>query len=138
MQKQLLMEARYYISPLRNNIEGHLNVCQGVDCQIFWRASSVNVEVILSKRAMRTGFVPEPEELLEESVVDVYPYTKAFDDAHMDPCLLLHTTGSTGLPKLMAWKTGILSTCEACQTIPPVDGYIPTMEIYQQARRAYT
>ena len=126
-----------FLSP-RNSLEGHLNVLQGADCRIFLRARSVNVEDILRKRIMRTGFVPELEELLEEPIVQRYPYTKTFDDAHMDPCLVLHTTGSTGLPKPITWKVGILSTYEAWRTIPPVDGYVPTTEIYQQARRAYT
>ena len=126
-----------FLSP-RNNIEGHLNVLQGVDCQIFLRADGVDIEHILSKRSMRTGVVPELDELLEESVVEIYPYRKTFDEACMDPCLVLHTTGSTGLPKPITWKVGILSTYEAWRTIPAVDGYVPTTEIYQQSRRAYT
>lgn len=84
----------------------------------------MNFEDILSKRVMRTGFVPELEELLEEAIVDVYPYTKTFDDAHMEPCLVLHTTGSITLPKPITWKVGILSTYEAWRTIPPVDGHV--------------
>ncbi|KAL8722181.1 MAG: hypothetical protein Q9225_001277 [Loekoesia sp. 1 TL-2023] len=129
--------AMLFLSP-RNNLEGHLNVLQGVSCQIFLRANDVNIDHILSKRAMCTGVVPALEDLLAESPVDVYPYEKTFDDAYMDPCLVLHTTGSTGLPKPITWKVGILSTYEAWRTIPPVNGYVPTTEIYQQAKRAYT
>ncbi len=111
---------------------------QGVDCQIFLRAQETNVEHIVSKRSMRTEIVPQLEELLDESPVETYPYTKTFGDARMDPCLVLHTTGSTGLPKPITWKVGILSTYEAWRTIPPVAGYVPTTEIYQQSKRAYT
>ena len=126
-----------FLSP-RNNLEGHLNVLQGVDCQIFLSAQDTNVEHIVSKRAMYTGIVPQLEDLLDEYSVEVYPYAKTFEEARMDPCLVLHTTGSTGLPKPITWKVGMLSTYEAWRTIPPVDGYVPTTEIYQQAKRAYS
>lgn len=126
-----------FLSP-RNNLEGHLNVLQGVDCHIFLRAKETNIQHIASKRSMRIVVVPQLEELLREHPVKIYPYTKTFEEARMDPCLVLHTTGSTGLPKPITWKLGILSTYEAWRTIPHVDGYVPTTEIYQQSRRAYT
>jgi acyl-CoA synthetase (AMP-forming)/AMP-acid ligase II len=87
---------------------------------------------------MRNFVPPELADLLDNSLVDIYPYTKTFEEACMDPCLVLHTTGSTGLPKPITWKVGILSTYEAWRTIPHVDGYVPNTEIYQQSKRAYT
>ncbi|KAL8960571.1 MAG: hypothetical protein Q9193_002747 [Seirophora villosa] len=126
-----------FLSP-RNNLEGHLNVLQGVECQIFLRARDTNVDHILNERVMRADVVPELEDLLDATPVETYPYTKSFQEAHMDPCLVLHTTGSTGLPKPVTWKVGILSTYEAWRTIPAVDGYVPTTEVYQQSKRAYT
>ena len=126
-----------FLSP-RNTLEGHLNVLQGVDCQVFLRAQDTVIEHIVSKRVMRTAVVAELEELLDDSPVEVYPYAKTFEEAHMDPCLVLHTTGSTGLPKPITWKVGILSTYEAWRTIPAVGDYVPTTEIYQESTRAYT
>lgn len=126
-----------FLSP-RNSLEGHLNVLQGVDCQIFLGAKRTSIDHILRKRAMRTEVVPELEEFLDDIPVDTYPYFKSFEEARMDPCLILHTTGSTGLPKPITWKVGILSTYEAWRTIRSINGYVPTTEIYQQARRAYT
>lgn len=111
---------------------------QAVDCQVFLSAQGTNVEHIVSKRSMRTGIVPQLEDLLDERPIEIYPYTETFEEAHMDPCLASHTTGSTGLPKPITWKVGILSTYEAWRTIPSVDGYVPTTEIYQLSKRAYT
>lgn len=87
---------------------------------------------------MRAMTVPPLSELLDSSTIDTYPYTKSFEDARQDECLVLHTTGSTGLPKPIVWKNGMLTTYEAWRLVPPVDGYMPTTEIYQQATRAYT
>lgn len=125
-----------FLSP-RNNLEGHLNVLEGVNCHVFLRAEETNIDPILEKRPMESWVVPELETLLNIPV-ERYPYTKSFEQAYMDPCLVLHTTGSTGLPKPVTWHVGILSTYEAWRTIPHVDGYVPTTEIYQQSKRAYT
>ncbi|KAF7916863.1 hypothetical protein BELL_0163g00100 [Botrytis elliptica] len=125
-----------YLSP-RNSVAGSLNVLEKSDCHIFLTARNTHVENILSQRNMRTATVPELEELLEDEEVRAYPYSKSFAEARTDPCLVLHTTGSTGLPKPITWKNEILSTYEAWRTIPAVDGYVPTTEVYQQSRRAY-
>jgi acyl-CoA synthetase (AMP-forming)/AMP-acid ligase II len=128
-----------FTSP-RNTLDGHLNVLEKSDCHIFLSASNSHIDVqpILGQRPMRTLIVPELNELLDPSPVEVYPYAKSFRDACHDPCLVLHTTGSTGLPKPIVWKNGMLTTYEAWRLVPPVDGYVPTTEIYQQATRAYT
>lgn len=126
-----------FVSP-RNNLDGHINVLNGVDCQVFLHADGVSVDDILARRPMKTAVVPELSELLDETPVELYPYTKTFEEARYDPCLVLHTTGSTGLPKPITWKLAILSTYEAWRTIPEIDGYVPTTVVYQQARRAYT
>ncbi|KAL7626082.1 hypothetical protein AAE478_002852 [Parahypoxylon ruwenzoriense] len=136
--ESLLGKAQSFESIGYIGANGHLNVLKGANCNIFLRSRGTNADHILVSRAMRSGFVPELEELLEETPVPIYPYTKTFAEACDDPCLVLHTTGSTGLPKPITWKVGILSTYEAWRTIPQVDGYVPTTEIYQQARRAYT
>ncbi|KAF7586175.1 hypothetical protein BBP40_009331, partial [Aspergillus hancockii] len=126
-----------FLSP-RNNIKDHLNVLAGVNCHVFLRAKETNIDPILNKRQMLSWVVPELEDFLLDFPVAIYPYSKSFEEACSDPCLVLHTTGSTGLPKPITWNVGILSTYEAWRTIPPVDGYVPTTEIYQLSRRAYT
>ncbi|KAK7186799.1 thioester reductase domain-containing protein [Paraphaeosphaeria sporulosa] len=127
-----------FLSP-RNNLEAHINVLKGVNCQVFLQAQDMDIDAILDARPMKTGVVPELGELLHsESPVLEYPYTKPFQEARNDPALVLHTTGSTGLPKPITWKVGTLSTYEAWRTIPHVGDYVPTTEIYQESRRVYT
>lgn len=125
-----------FLSP-RNTVAGHLNVLEKSDCNIFLTAKNTHFEQVLSQRSMQTSTVPDLEELLDDDPVPMYPYTKTFAEARKDPCLVLHTTGSTGLPKPITWKLEILSTYEAWRTIPSIDGYVPTTEIYQEATRAY-
>ena len=125
-----------FVSP-KNSDAGHLNVLEKADCHIFLTATNTDFDHVLSQRTMRTATVPELQELLDDTPAPMYPYTKNFEQARKDPCLVLHTTGSTGLPKPITWKLEILSTYEAWRTIPNVDGYIPTTEVYQESRRAY-
>lgn len=125
-----------FLSP-KNSDDGHLNVLEKADCHIFLMAKNTEFDHVLSRRQMKTAKVPELQELLDNNPVPEYPYTKNFEQARKDPCLVLHTTGSTGLPKPITWKLEILSTYEAWRIIPPVDGYIPTTEVYQESRRAY-
>lgn len=127
----------------RNNLDGHLNVLEKSDCHVLLSASDSHTDIkpIVQRRSMRTLTVPTLKELLDvgsSSEVEVYPYAKSFEDACHDPCLILHTTGSTGLPKPIVWKNGMLTTYEAWRLVPPIDGYVPTTEVYQQATRAYT
>ncbi|TAQ86889.1 hypothetical protein B7494_g4804 [Chlorociboria aeruginascens] len=125
-----------YLSP-KNSVAGHLNVLQKSDCHIFLSSKNTHVEHIYSQRVMQTAIVPDLEELLDETPVPMYPYNKTFEEARKDPCLVLHTTGSTGLPKPITWKLEILSTYEAWRTVPTVDEHVSTTEVYQEARRAY-
>lgn len=125
-----------FLSP-KNSDDGHLNVLEKADCHIFLTAKNTEFDHVLSRRKMKTATLPELQELLENTPVPVYPYTKTFDQARKDPCLVLHTTGSTGLPKPITWKLEILSTYEAWRITPPVNGYVPTTEVYQESRRAY-
>lgn len=125
-----------FLSP-KNSDAGHLNVLEQADCHIFLTAANTRFDHVLSQRTMKTATVPKLEELLENTPAPMYPYTKNFEQARNDPCLVLHTTGSTGLPKPITWRLGILSTYEAWRSIPIVDGYIPTTEVYQESKRAY-
>lgn len=128
-----------YTSP-RNNLDGHLNVLEKSECGIFLVASAVSAQAqpILAKRSMQTLTVPELDWFLDGGPVKPFPYTKTFEEARHDPCVVLHTTGSTGLPKPVVWKNAMLSTYEAWRTIPAIDGFVPPPEVYQTARRVYT
>jgi acyl-CoA synthetase (AMP-forming)/AMP-acid ligase II/aryl carrier-like protein len=126
-----------YLSP-RNSVAGHINVLEKANCKTIFLAQSVQFDHVLSDYEMKTIIAPELNTFLETVEVPSYPYSKTFAEARNDPCLVLHTTGSTGLPKPITWKLDILSTYEAWRTIPSIDGYVPTTEIYQEARRVYS
>lgn len=46
--------------------------------------------------------IPTVEELLAK-VYPSYPYEKSFEQARTEPLVVLHTSGTTGLPKPIIW-----------------------------------
>ncbi|KAI1126132.1 putative NRPS-like enzyme [Nemania abortiva] len=125
-----------FLSP-RNSLDGHLHVIQSTKCHVLIHSRTTKINHILDRRALLTCIMPELEFLLKNDPVPTYPYTKSFSEACNDPALVLHTTGTTGLPKPITWKVGTFSTYEAWRTVPYVNGFVPTTEVYQEARRVY-
>lgn len=54
-----------------------------------------------------------------------YPYEKSFEDAAHDPFIVIHTSGSTGLPKPITLYHGGLATPDAHHLMPPMNDYDP-------------
>lgn len=49
------------------------------------------------------------EEWFYGKKVEPFPYHKTFEEAEWDPLLLLHTSGTTGFPKPIVCKQGMLA-----------------------------
>ena len=60
------------------------------------------IDSILEEYKMRTLQIPKLDELLGQTHPD-YPFDKNFEDARNEPLVVLHTSGTTGLPKPIIW-----------------------------------
>ena len=80
------------------------------------------IDNVLQHRAMTILDMPSVDELLNADSTEHFPYTKTFDEAIQDPFCLLHTSGTTGVPKPIAWSHGLIGTMDAVRLLPPVDG----------------
>ncbi|KAI1277788.1 hypothetical protein F5Y07DRAFT_73654 [Xylaria sp. FL0933] len=106
------------VSP-RNSLEGSLAVVDRTECRI-WAKSTENNELvnqILEKRPMEVLQTPTLEELLDPRPVAKYPYTKTWEQANLDPLAVLHTSGSTGLPKPIVMRLGTIASGDAIREI---------------------
>lgn len=117
------MEA-LFLSP-KNSTEGALAVLEAAKCSVWVNPCGYScplVDDILQKRSMKVFHLPEVDELLNAETTESYPYTTTFDEASQTPFCLLHTSGSTGLPKPIAWSHGLIGTMDAVRLLPHVEG----------------
>ncbi|EFR04290.1 L-aminoadipate-semialdehyde dehydrogenase [Nannizzia gypsea CBS 118893] len=125
----------------RNSIEASVAVLNATSCDI-WVTPKERHEMlpqILDRRPMKVIEIPETDELLNPEPVKAYPYTKTFEEAASDPFCILHTSGSTGLPKPIIWKNSLIGTLDATRLLPKTDqGLPPWTDIFDEGDRFYS
>jgi len=109
----------------RNSIDGMLSLFDATNCQCLLRAAPTKTEHIQSRTHIKVLVVPELDELLrgDGEAVCSYPFHKTFEEAKFDPVIVLHTSGTTGLPKPIELKHGGLVTVDAHRALKPFKGY---------------
>ena len=106
-------------------MEGHVSLFEHTQCHTLLSAAETKVDHILAERPMRHFPVATVNELLAEGSVAQYAYDKSFEDAAHDPFIVIHTSGSTGLPKPITIRQGGLATLDAHHLMSPFNGYKP-------------
>ncbi|KAL1980701.1 hypothetical protein VTN96DRAFT_3618 [Rasamsonia emersonii] len=116
-------------SSLLCSLDAHVYLAQSTDCHIFLCTPSLLplVEQIQHHQSpSRHVLVPELQEWLPAVEVDkeqpVYPYAKTWDEAKDDPCLIVHTSGSTGVPKIVTYTNDMLANVDRLRHLLPVEG----------------
>lgn len=99
-----------FISP-RNSQEGQLNLFEQCNCNIIWFDQSFKnmVQPWLEERDMAAIMTFPVDMWFPQETIEHYPYNKTFDEAEWDPLLVLHTSGSTGFPKPVVCRHGMLA-----------------------------
>lgn len=79
------------------------------------------IKQIQAARAMKVVEIPGAQHWLagDEPAVP-YPYTKTYDEARLDPWVVLHTSGSTGIPKPIVQTHATYSPTDAFTALPSV------------------
>lgn len=62
--------------------------------------------------------VPELEVWLNAEPIDTFPSPKSWDDAKDEPWLIFHTSGTTGLPKLITYTNRMMTTFRIARDLP--------------------
>lgn len=89
------------------------------------------VNSILENTSVQFLDIPSLADLLDTSEVPQYPYNKSYSEVARETFLLLHTSGSTGLPKPVTITHGLMAAKDAQQLLPSVDGRYITSRRYR-------
>ncbi|KAL8806333.1 MAG: hypothetical protein Q9200_005078 [Gallowayella weberi] len=68
-----------------------------------------------------TIVAPELHELLDERASPHYAYTKSWEEAKHDPWIIMHTSGTTGLPKPIIYTNKMMASLDAARLMPDQD-----------------
>lgn len=109
-------------SSFQNSLAAHTELIKQTDCTILLHTAGYPISAILEKNRMNTVCVPELECLLCETPCEPYPFIKTFDEAKHDPCFVVHTSGSTGMPKPVVWTHWSMNTTDYHHMVPSLDG----------------
>jgi long-subunit acyl-CoA synthetase (AMP-forming) len=139
----ILLQA-LFLSP-KNSNTGALAVLEAAKCNIWVHPHGQQrlplVEEILQQRPMNILDLPSTNDLLDAETTEYYPYDKTFDEAAQDPVCILHTSGTTGLPKPIVWSHALIGTSDAVRLLPPTEGdngMLPWTSDWKEGDRIYS
>ena len=87
---------------------------------------------------MRHYVVAPLQDFLDKGSLDRYAYNKSFEEDASDPFVVIHTSGSTGLPKPITIHLGALATIDAQHLMPNFGGYRPQIQVAQGPARIFS
>jgi acyl-coenzyme A synthetase/AMP-(fatty) acid ligase len=68
--------------------------------------------------------LPSLNQLLQVESVKEYPFEKTFAESRNDPVFVLHTSGSTGIPKPLTFTNEFVARVIAATSLPAPEGYV--------------
>ena len=87
---------------------------------------------------MRLLNVQALNELLRGGFVEHYEYNKTFEEASHDPFIVIHTSGSTGLPKPIVLYHGGVTQVDSQHLLSPLDGFEPQIRFPGASPRVFS
>ncbi|VZH87533.1 unnamed protein product [Fusarium fujikuroi] len=127
-----------FISP-RNTPAVQLSLFEATNCRYIYTTDSFGsvMQPCLDQRTMDIAMIESIDHLLSVTP-DPFPYSRTMEQARWDPLVVLHTSGSTGVPKPVFLKQGILYAFEEYLALPKFhDSPYPFNEWTERASKIF-
>lgn len=129
----------------RNSPAMHMHLLNETKCKIVLHAKHVVVSALLGGEKATEGLqviaIPDVADLLfpsgETEEPKAYPYTRTWEQARMDPFLVLHTSGSTGMPKPIYQRHEWLAAGDRQMYMDKVNGVETLFSLLAKPARGY-
>ncbi|KAK7744112.1 putative NRPS-like protein biosynthetic cluster [Cytospora paraplurivora] len=125
------LDAIAYIGPadIRNQVVQNEGMIVRTGCRALFYAEEMAPVAEALRGSQLPGVVirsvPSLDELLlAPEDTKLYPYERTFDEARDEPCLILHSSGSTGDPKLVTMTHGTFACTDNDRNVPVPEGRI--------------
>ncbi|KAF5628836.1 nonribosomal peptide synthetase [Fusarium sp. NRRL 52700] len=111
-----------FISP-RNTPAVQLSLFDATNCRYLYTTESFRsaMQPCLDQRTMEITMIESIDQLLSVTPKP-FPYSRTIEQARWDPLVVLHTSGSTGVPKPVFIKQGMLYSFEEYNGLPRFHG----------------
>ncbi|KAI1762801.1 acetyl-CoA synthetase-like protein [Hypoxylon sp. FL1150] len=122
----------------RNSLEAHISLVKRTGCSAFLLPEEPLpvARHILEGWPMEDVTIPDLEVFLDEQAVEPVAFRKSFEDVRNEPFCILHTSGSTGIPKPVSITYGSYGSMDS-QLLLPSLGHKPTFLSYVQGKRVF-
>lgn len=109
-----------------------MNLFEKTDCHAIWFDAGFRnvVQPWLAERDMLATIASPVHQWFPEEKWPHYSYDKPFDKARWDPMAVLHTSGSTGLPKPIVVRQGMICIADAYHNLPVWRGTNPVLRAW--------
>ncbi|OJZ86454.1 hypothetical protein ASPFODRAFT_133546 [Aspergillus luchuensis CBS 106.47] len=128
-----------FFSSHRNSLDAHLSLVERSGCSVALRPKQAPavLDQILKARSMKEVDMPELDFWFSDlDQVNPLPFTLTWEEARYKTFCILHTSGSTGIPKPVFVPYGSLASNDAHQLIPSLGGK-PTLMNYLKGKRFF-
>ncbi|OCL12111.1 acetyl-CoA synthetase-like protein [Glonium stellatum] len=116
---------------LRNSEEGHLSLLEHTQCRKFISTKEIKPQVESFKHSRKDLVIyeiPEYEHIIDSNA-NTSRYFGHYSEAEDDQVIVLHTSGSTGLPKPIYITNGGLATIGVLKVMPAPQGHINAHDV---------
>ncbi|RYP00921.1 hypothetical protein DL765_010890 [Monosporascus sp. GIB2] len=111
--------SKAFVSP-RNSPEGQISLFDAMDCRFIYfpRTHAAMVQPWLQQRDMKAVPVGPLDVCFPREDAPLFPYKKTLEEAEWDPFVVLHTSGSTGIPKPIICRQGMIAISNDFRYLP--------------------